>query len=130
MVCSVRFKLTSGKIELSEKDVIQQCLDLLRCRGYWPQRNPVGRMRSLDGKRIMEFGPPGIPDYTAIHGEHPAFFIEFKRPGRKLRPAQRLRFAEIQQAYGLAAVRIDSLEGLVEYLDSHERKSHDDQSRT
>lgn len=123
----VRFKLTPPKIELSEKDVIRQCTDVLRLRGYWVQRNHVGKFQTIDG-RWIKMGPPGIPDYTAIRAEYPAIFIEFKRPGKTLRPTQRQRFGEIQEAYRLHAVMIDSLEGLLEYLARHERRSHVDQS--
>jgi hypothetical protein len=71
----------------------------------------------------VDFGPEGIPDYTAIHAKFPAFFIEFKRPGKLLRPAQDTKFVEIQFGYRLAAVMVDSVEQLEEWLGGHEERA-------
>ena len=115
-----------NKIRLSEADVVRQCSDYLRAKGYWVHRNPVGKYQAPSG-HWATFGPPGIPDYLAIHHRHPAFFIEYKRPRGyrqsqgKLRPTQVLQFAVIRDDYGLHAVKIDSLEALIEFLQEHER---------
>jgi hypothetical protein len=116
------FRLTPERTDVSEADVIRNCVAILRKRGYWVQRNPVGMFKTLAGKPV-EFGPVGIPDYTAIHRSYPAFFIEFKRPGKKLREDQRTRFSQVQLFYRLAAVMVDSAEELVAFLDGHERRA-------
>jgi hypothetical protein len=71
----------------------------------------------------VDFGPPGIPDYTAIHATYPAFFVEFKRPRAHLRPGQVDKFREIQFGFGLHAVMVDSAEELVAFLSGHEARS-------
>ena len=116
-----QFSLTAKPLRLSEADVVGQCRDYLQARGYWLQRNPVGKYTAPSGSTAT-FGPVGIPDYTAIHGDYPAFFVEFKRPGKKLRPTQVSQFAKIQFGYRLNAVMVDSLEQLIEWLRGHESR--------
>ena len=116
------WSLKPPKLKLTEADVIRQCLDYLQCRGYWVKRNPVGKYRHAVTGNFAEFGPPGIPDYLAIHAIHPAFFIEFKAPGRKLRPTQVSKFFELQVGYRLAAVMVDGLETLIDFLRGHEAR--------
>jgi len=102
--------------------VIEDCTKVLAKRGYWLRRNPVGMFRTLSGN-VVEFGPVGIPDYTALHGTYPAILVEFKRPGKLLRPSQREKFSKIQFGYKLAAVMVESVEQLVEFLEGHERRA-------
>jgi len=102
--------------------VIEDCTAVLAKRGYWLRRNPVGKFRTLSGS-LVEFGPVGIPDYTAVHGKYPAFFVEFKRPGKTLRDTQYDKFPKIQFGYKLAAVMVDSKEQLVDFLEGHERRA-------
>lgn len=116
------FRLTAPKLRLSEDEVIAQCAKILEQRGYWLRRNPVGRFRSLSGNWV-DFGPVGIPDYTAIHARYPAFFIEFKKPGKLLRESQISKFQKIQFGYRLAAVMVDSVEQLMDWLSGHEARS-------
>lgn len=123
MTHSAPFALTSPKVKLLEKDVIKQCLDLLEYRQWWVKRNPVGKYRHAVTGNWAEFGPPGIPDYLAVHEVYPAFFIEFKRPGGKLRPTQLSEFRILQTSFRLAAVKVDSLEALKEFLREHEGRA-------
>ena len=119
-----RFALSPSKPLYTEADVIQRCRAILERRGYWLQRNPVGLYQCVSDKSWAKFGPEGIPDYTAIHAKYPAFFVEFKRPGKLLREAQQTKFGEIQFGYGLAAVMVDSPEMLVDFLNGHELRAH------
>lgn len=116
------FRLTSPVIKLSEADVVDQCVGYLKARGYWCRPNHVGRFRTMAGGWITE-GPEGCPDYTALHGEYPGFLIEFKRPGKRLRPTQRTQFQVIQFGFRLAAVMVDSLDELIRWLDGHEARA-------
>lgn len=115
------FRLTPPTVELTEADVIQKCKKLLDRRGYWLKRNPVGKFQTPSGNWV-DIGPAGIPDFTAVHRDYPAFFIEFKRPGKVLRPNQQTKFSEIQFGYSLHAVMVDSVEQLEEWLGGHERR--------
>jgi len=118
----MRFRLTPPRpAPRSEAEVIKECIGYLGRRGYWCHRNPVGRFQSMTG-HWAEFGPPGIPDYTAIHGSYPAFFVEFKRPGKKLRETQAARFHELE-LYGFATVMAASVEDLIDFLDGHEERA-------
>jgi hypothetical protein len=116
------FRLTEPKIRLSEAEVIEDCNKILRRRGWWLRRNPVGKFLTLSGNPVF-FGPDGIPDYTAVHARYPAFFLEFKRPGKVLREDQQTKFAEIQLGYRLAAVMVDSVDQLVDFLRGHEARA-------
>jgi hypothetical protein len=117
------FRLTSPAIKRSEDDVIEQCLAFLKRRGYWCQRNPVGKWKNVFSNNIMTMGPVGIPDYIAVHGIYPAFFVEFKRPGKFLRATQQTQFQVIQFGFRLQAVMVDSLEELMRWLEGHEARA-------
>jgi len=116
------FRLTAPPaIKLNERQVIRQCADFLQLRGYWLQRNPVGKFKTMRDTPVY-FGPTGIPDYIAVHAKFPAFFLETKATGRNLRPTQVSKFAEIQFGYGLAAVAVDGIEDLIVWLDGYEAR--------
>jgi hypothetical protein len=56
------FRLTPQRIQLSENDVEEACVNLLRYRGYWPVRQHVGKVRTPDDRWIT-LGAPGLPDW-------------------------------------------------------------------
>lgn len=115
------FRLKSPRqIRLTENDIEQQCLDVLRYRGYYIQRQHVGKYRTLDGKRIITAAPEGEPDYTATHGIHRAFLLEIKAPGKKTSPKQDQRIFEIKLGYQLNIAVVDSLSALLDFLQQHE----------
>jgi hypothetical protein len=116
------FRLTSPRIVMTERDVIHNCTAVLRQRGYWLKRNHVGRFVTPSGDWVT-MGPPGIMDYIAVHETWPAFFVEFKRPGEVLRDTQQTEFQEIQFGYRLAAVMIDSVHELIDFLSGHESRA-------
>jgi hypothetical protein len=118
----MRFQLTPPRVVLSEAEVIDRCEEVLRKRGYWLKRNHVGKFRTPADEWIT-MGPPGIMDYIAVHETWPAFFIEFKRRGKRLRDDQQTQFEEIQFGYRLAAVMIDSVEELSDFLSGHESRA-------
>jgi hypothetical protein len=115
------FRLTPPTITLTEAQVVKQCIDYLKARNYWCRKNHVGRFKTMAGGWIIE-GPVGIPDYIAAHELYPAFFIEFKRKGKLLRPTQQTEFEVIQFGFRLAAVMVDSLEELMTWLDGYEAR--------
>lgn len=115
------FRLTPPTI--SEDDVERGCLDYLRYRGYYVVRLHSGVFRTLDGRRIVRVGEPGIPDYAALHECHPAFFLETKRPRAKLTPQQERKQWELQVAYHIASATIASPEALAKWLGQHEAKT-------
>jgi len=118
------FRLTPWKPKIREKDVVEACIDYLNVRGYACVRVPTGRYRTLDGKRFVTFGAPGIPDYVAIHSRYPGFFIEFKRPeGGRLSEVQKRKLHELIEAHRLAATVCASVEDLVTWLAAHEARS-------
>ena len=113
------FKLKAPKVKLREKDVIQACLDLLRMRGYYPQRQHCGVFKTLDG-RTVTVGEKGTPDYTVTHRSRPAFHLEVKRPGGDLSPEQILKHAEMRQGFGLWIVVVERVEDLAKFIAEHE----------
>jgi len=111
-----QFRLTSPHVKLTEKDVVKQCMDLLRLRGYYVVRLPAGDYRALDDDRRITI-PAGLPDYVCLKHD---FFLETKRPGGKLRPAQVKKHIELQ-ANRIAVCTADSVEYLSQWLDTHEK---------
>jgi hypothetical protein len=104
-----RFRLRPP--QLSENDVERQCLDLLRLRHYRPVRLQSGRFWTLDKKRIITIGEPGIPDYVI-----PLFFVEVKRPGGELSPEQTTKIHELEHIYDVSVAVVDSLEEMLDWL--------------
>jgi hypothetical protein len=116
------FRLTAEPVRRTEADVIKESTKILRRRGYWVQRIPVGKFRTMGGD-VVEFGPVGVPDFIAVHRTFPAFYAEFKRPGKLLRETQRTKFSDIQIFYGLHAVMVDSVDEMLAFLVGHEKRS-------
>src|SRR5215475_9052652 len=112
-----RFRLTSEKIRLSENDVERSCLDLLRLKGYRPQRLQVGRFKTSDG-RWINVGEPGIPDYCV-----PRFYVETKAPGHSLSEIQQVRIMELERSWNVPVAVVDSVEALARWLEEFEQKS-------
>jgi hypothetical protein len=119
---SDRFRLTSPRVVMTESDVTERCEAALRQRGYWLKRNHVGLFKTPPGDWVT-MGPTGIMDYLAVHETWPAFFLEFKRKGKTLRETQQTQFEEVQFGYRLAAVMVDSVEELIDWLGGHESRA-------
>lgn len=127
-----RFRLTSDKIQLSEKDVVRACLDVLQWRHYWPIRQHVGRFLHADRAviqacrearvplRFATIGEPGDPDWAVMHARRPGFFMEMKRPGGKPEEGQQKRHAELALC-GFETPLIDSKEALDDFLKQYEK---------
>lgn len=122
----MKFRLTSQKIQLSEKDVAKACLDLLRAKQYQPQRIMAGRYIMPD-REVLEacrqcgvtprwetVGERGIPDYAI-----PAWFMEVKRPGGALSREQELKIMDLERTWGLPVAVVESVDELIEWLARH-----------
>ena len=124
------FDLTSPpKIKLSEKDVVKQCLDYVRARGYYPVRLQVGRF-ILPDKEVVEgltrlgipfrwdtVGEKGLPDYVCVKRD---FFLEVKAPGKKPSTDQIKKAFELEAAHRIQVATIDKFERLPPWLDAFE----------
>jgi hypothetical protein len=67
----------------------------------------------------VRVGEPGLPDYACIKRD---FFLETKRPGAKLSPAQEKKIFELEKAYGIAVATVDHVEHLARWLEKFEGK--------
>jgi hypothetical protein len=115
--------------ELGERDVVRACIDLCALRGYRAERNHCGRFRTLDGKRVITGAEKGTPDWITNHGRFPGFYLEVKRPGGDLSPAQVHMIRVIREGWRIAVAVVDSAEELARWIDAHERK-HQEQRAT
>lgn len=113
-----QFRLRSFQPKIRENDVEKSCIQILQLRGYKVLRLPVGLFKTLDG-RYHPVGEAGLPDYVALKGCAQPLFVEVKRPGGKLSPAQEAKIAELRQAYNLLVAVVDSPEALAEWLGLH-----------
>jgi len=113
-----RFRLTAGHLKLSENDVERACIDLLRAHGYYVVRLQSGLFKTPDG-RWIRIGEPGLPDYACIKHD---FFLEVKRPGAKLSPAQIEKVFELE-ACGYSVCTVDAVEHLMRWLKEREEKA-------
>ena len=116
-----RFTLKGDKIQLSENDVRDACLHVLRAHRWWPVRQHVGLFRPVaHPKDVVTIGTKGDPDYLVVKA--PSFFLETKRPGGKLSDEQVARIQQLQMFYDLETVVVESVEQLVEWLETSTRK--------
>lgn len=116
-----RFQLKGDRLQLSENDVRNACLDVLRLHHWCPIRQQVGLFRPIgENNHIISIGEAGDPDYVVV--KPPSFFLETKRPGGKLSDAQRRRIDQLQQFFGLETVVVESVEQLVEWLGNSTRR--------
>ena len=112
------FRLTAPRPHILEKHVAQQIKQSLLRRGWIPIRQQSGKFRTPDGRWIT-MGEPGIGDYICMHAEHPAFFLETKRPKQHMSPEQKLKQWE-WNVYGIKTCKADSVEELLAFLEVHE----------
>jgi hypothetical protein len=105
-----------------ERDVLRQCLDLLKIRKIFHFRNNTGGMSAThQGKeRFIHFGVAGGSDILGVlprHSRKPGVLIalECKRPGGRTTTLQEAFLANVEAAGGVAAV-IDDVVKLDELL--------------
>jgi hypothetical protein len=110
-----------------ESDVVKACCDLVRLGGWYPIRLQSGLFKTPD-HRWVRIGEPGLPDFVVIHPEYPAFFMEIKRRGGKLRDEQVQKIAVLRDVLRLAVAVVDSTISLLDWLAEHER-IHTDRSK-
>jgi hypothetical protein len=115
----VRFNLRARKIQLSENDVEKQLIGILGRHGYRAERLHAGTAKTLDG-RFWQLHPTGTPDYVAVHGTRPSFYLEVKRPGKKPSAEQERKHMELK-LQKQNVVTIDSVEALQAWLELHGR---------
>jgi hypothetical protein len=116
---SVRFRLRSPRIKLVENDVERQCRDLLALRGYKVHRLHCGRARFPDGSWV-QLEEQGTPDWVVLHPVHAGFYLEAKRPGGALSPAQVWMHRVLTRGYRLQVAVIDDVTELEQWLRTHE----------
>ena len=107
----MKFRLTSSKLKLTENDVEKACLDVLRAHGFYPLWQQSGKFWTLDKKRVITVGEPGIPDYVIPWG-----FVEVKAPNRDVSEVQRQKIWTLEQHWGLETAVVQSVDQLLEWL--------------
>ncbi len=116
----------TGKLLLSEADVVRQCIDWLEIHGWRCIRTGYGAIHR-DGKAVEHYGEEGMPDYLAIfYTDHGAsalvVWIEFKRPGGRgckkgtLSKLQRV-WRDVERERGAIVLIIDALDQLKSELE-------------
>jgi hypothetical protein len=68
-----------------EKEIQRQIVRYLKLKGWHVWETSQGYRSAPGGTRTT----PGLPDLYCLHPVNGAMFIEVKRPGGELRPAQR-----------------------------------------
>lgn len=121
-----------GRPVLLEKDVVRQCWDWLRAHGWRVERLMADQYTikarcpactcffdvQATPRAPEKQTEPGTPDYAALwckKGIHRFTYLEFKRPGGKLRKSQEIWIADARKR-GWPCLVVDSLESLKEQL--------------
>ena len=116
-----KFTLTKPP-EATENDVEAGCLRLLAIRGYYPIRLHSGFFRTMDGKRVLTIGTPGLPDYCVLHTSFPGFLLETKRRLGRYEESQRKLIPILKLGYKLAVCVARSAADLSVFLNEHEQR--------
>lgn len=103
-----------GKLQLTEADVTAQCIDWLRAERWTCKRQHVGKFIPLAEKdkvdpMVITIGQKGDPDWLvqrtyAVTPFTLTFFLEFKRPGGRLRSWQKLKHEALREDGWLVCV--------------------------
>jgi hypothetical protein len=114
----------------SEADVTKTILGFLKAELWRCYRLQSGKVRGLSGGRPIKLNEKGTPDWIAIRPFFPdsktagcmsqAFYLEVKRPGGKVRPAQAAMHIALRQD-GFTVLVADSYNAFIrEYKASFE----------
>jgi len=110
-----RFSLKPPKLHVTEKHVVEACVQFLQVKGYRPIRQNTGQFKTKDG-RYITIGEPGMPDYAI-----PQFMVEFKRPGGRLSEIQKERIFELS-VNGVMTAVVESVEELEAWLAAYQKR--------
>jgi hypothetical protein len=81
----------TAAIPVTEGEVLNGILGLLRAYGFlvWRQNTGMAMLKGRGGKdQPVRFGFPGLPDILGTLPGGRSLYIEVKKPGGKVRPAQ------------------------------------------
>jgi hypothetical protein len=78
-----------------------------------------GRARFADGTWVT-LEQRGMPDFVCVHPQHSGFYMECKRPGGRLSPAQAFMH-RVLAAWRLPVVVVDDVDELACWLRAHEQ---------
>lgn len=100
--------MASPKLKASESQVERMLMNALATLGYLPIKTDAGARarwyREIKGKPIKGDVPQGFPDLVVCHPASPPFFVEVKREGGKLSPAQLRMHRYLRDAGYIVAV--------------------------
>ena len=86
-------------------------MDMIRERDIEKAFSREARKRGVLCWKFVSPGVSGVPDRILVGDDASVVFIEFKRPGEKLRPLQ-LRICQKLVDRGLSVIVIDSLDAV------------------
>jgi hypothetical protein len=97
------------KPPVTEKHVTEAVIGWLRAKGWMCVRQQSALLGE-SGKKVR-IGTPGLPDWVCFKGLR-YFFLELKRPGKKLSEDQKIWFA-LAQREKINAMWCDSFENFM-----------------
>ena len=116
------FRLTPSKPDDQvEKEVISACREILGRRQFRMERIPCG-MHYFPNGQCVTYGEPGTPDYVALNGKLPPFYLETKATDGKLSAIQARQHWILKQFFGLDVITVNDALSLPDFLDKHEEK--------
>ena len=96
-------------LRLSEREVVAQCIGVLRTQGYTCIRLNSGLLQTPDGRRIR-IGDTGMPDWIVLRGSEYCL-LEIKATGKSLTAEQTAWHADAKRK-SLRVAWTNELEGL------------------
>lgn len=105
----------------AEKEVIEACRQILGRHAFRLERIPCG-LHYFPGGQPVTYGEPGTPDYVALNGSLPPFYLETKATKGTLSPIQNRQHWILKQFFGLQVVTAHDRDALIDFLTTHEQK--------
>ena len=105
-----------------EKQIAQDCKDVLARHGYLVFRIQCGVWRTLHGHGFYTGAPTGTPDYVALHPARPGFLLETKSKEGQLEASQIEQHRVIQQGWRLSICVVRDALSLEAWLKEFEGK--------
>lgn len=112
----------------TEKQVEKAIRDYLETKGYLVVKTDAGHAarytKKLTGSALRGDFPPGFPDLIVLDPRGPAWFIEVKRPGGRIRRGQ-LYMHDYLMDMGFNVLVAHSVEDVVRFLTKQDEEGRE-----
>lgn len=135
-----KMKLTSGSLQLSERDVTKQVKDFLEHRNWRPLRTQSGKFSNPSGQ-TFQIGEDGMADFEMVHylkgieakpaGLSLVLWVEVKKPNARMsctcephhnktcRMHRQMKWRQREELRGAVVVKVDDIKNFEAFYNEH-----------